>query len=63
MSKRKRKRKPLGTIPPRDEAELDMAALVTPQDIDEAKAAARLYGSPLFIALQLADRAEADTNE
>ena len=59
----KRKRKPLGKLPPRDEEELDMAALVTPQDIDEAKAAARLYGSALFVALQMAERTEVETNE
>lgn len=49
-------RKQLGTLPPRDEAEIDLAAIVTPQDIEEAKAHARRHGSARFVALQEAER-------
>jgi hypothetical protein len=49
-------RKKLGKLPPRDEAEIDAAAIVTPQDIDEAKAHARQHGTWRFIALQEAER-------
>ena len=49
-------RKKLGTLPPRDEAEIDAAAIVTPQDIEEAKAHARKHGSRRFIAFQEAER-------
>jgi hypothetical protein len=31
--------------------QLDVAAQVTPQDIERAKAAARVYGTPLFNAM------------
>lgn len=55
---KKGKRKPLGTLPPRDEQELDMAALITPGDIDRAKAHAGQYGSAKFNALLDAERAE-----
>ena len=49
-------RKKLGTLPPRDEAEIDAAAIVTPQDIEEAKAHARRHGLPRYWALQEAER-------
>lgn len=45
-------------LPPRDENEIDMAALITPQDIDEAKAAARRHGSRRFVAMLNAERIE-----
>lgn len=35
-----------------------MAALITPQDIDEAKAAARRHGSRRFVAMLNAERIE-----
>ena len=50
------RRKKLGTLPPRDEAEIDAAALVSPQDIDEAKASTRRHGSQRFVQLQEARR-------
>jgi hypothetical protein len=53
-----RARKPLGTLPPRDEQEIDMAALITPTDIDEAKAHARRYGTQRLNAILNAERAE-----
>lgn len=46
----------IGTLPPRDEQELDMAALVTPEDIARAQAAARQYGSDRFNALLNTER-------
>ena len=53
----KRRKPQLTPLPPRDELEIDMAAMVTPQDIDEAKAAARQYGTPRLVALLNAERA------
>ena len=50
------RRKKLGTLPPRDEAEIDAAALVSPQDIDEAKASTRRHGTRRFVQLQEAGR-------
>ena len=49
----------IGTLLPRDELEIDMAALVTPGDIERAQASARQYGSAKFNALLNAERADA----
>jgi len=64
MKRTAKPRKPnLTPLPPRDELEIDMAAMVTPQDIEEAKAAARRYGSPRFVAILNAERASNGENE
>ena len=47
----------VGKLPPRDDQEIDMAALITPEDIARAQAAARQYGSARFNALLDAERA------
>lgn len=52
----KTKRKPLGKPLPLSDQDLDMAALVTPQDIEQAKAHAAQFGTARFNALLNAAR-------
>jgi hypothetical protein len=54
----KRKRKPLGAAQIFTPQELDMLAMVTPEDIARGKAHARETGTAVFVAMIEAERAD-----
>jgi hypothetical protein len=56
----KRSRRPLGKAQTFTAQELDMLAMVTPEDIEQGKAHAREYGSAIFVAMTEAERVEDD---